>query len=123
LLLFFTFFDAAGIPASAHAHAILTDSSPKDNSTLSTSPREVILRFSARIEKGISQITLLTDKGQKVPLPQAPHGYDAGPPDRLVIPLPQLMPGRYQLQYRILATDGHATPGLIRFTVSGRGTP
>ena len=122
-LAFLAFLTVAAASVPAHAHAILVDSSPKDNAVLSAPPREVVLRFNARIEKRISRITLLDGAGRTVPLPPSPKRHGDGPPDRLVISLPPLRPGAYRLQYRILATDGHATLGLLRFTVSGGGGP
>jgi methionine-rich copper-binding protein CopC len=110
------------IAAPVYAHAVLMGSSPKDKAVLAAPPQKVVLRFNARIEKQVSQVTLLDGKGRTVSLPPAPHGYTAGPPDQLIIPMPSLKPGNYRLKYRIMATDGHVTPGLIRFTVSGRSS-
>ena len=104
----------------ARAHAVLVESSPRDNASVKESPKRVVLRFDAKIEKKVTQITLLDAKGDKVALPKPPHGY-GGTPDQLVIPLPKLRPGAYQLRYQVMATDGHISPGLIRFTVAAKG--
>lgn len=101
----------------AYAHAVLVSSSPADNTTVKESPKQVVLKFDARIEKKVTQITLLDAKGNKVALKKPPHGY-GGAPDQLIIPMPKLRPGSYQLRYRVMATDGHISPGLIRFTVA-----
>ena len=108
--------------ATAHAHAILLESSPADNAVLKAAPRQVVLRFNARIEKGVSQFTLLDEKGRKLVLPPQPKGEGTGAPDRINIELPGIGPGAYRLQYLVLAADGHATPGILRFTVSGRAS-
>lgn len=106
--------------ATAHAHAILLESSPVDNAALRAAPREVVLRFNARIEKGVSRFTLLDEKKRrKLVLPPQPKSGGTGAPDRIIIVLPDIGPGTYRLEYLVLATDGHATPGVIRFTVTG----
>lgn len=117
---FFAILIAAVITTPANAHAVLKSSSPKNNAVLQTSPQRMVLQFDARIEKTVTQVTLLDGKSQQVPLHLTPNWYTAGSPDQLIIPLPSLKPGNYQINYRIMATDGHITPGFIRFTVSER---
>ena len=99
------------------AHAILVESSPKEGEVLKTAPKDVVLRFNARIEKKVTRVTLLDGAGQKAKLPSLPDD-DSGSPDRLIVLLPPLKPSAYRLEYRVLAADGHSTPGLVRFTVS-----
>ena len=107
----------AVLPTVARAHALLVESTPKQDEVINEAPTEVVLRFNARIEKGVSRVTLLGPGGDKVRLPPLPPDKD-GPPDRLRVDLPALKPGAYKLEFRVLASDGHATPGLLRFTVS-----
>jgi len=107
----------ASLPTVARAHAILVESTPKQGEVTKKAPTEVVLRFNARIEKAVSHVALLGPGGDKVKLPPLPEDRD-GPPDRLRIDLPALKPGEYKLEFRVLASDGHATPGLLRFTVS-----
>lgn len=110
------------LPVAANAHAVLVSSTPKDKAVLKTAPKRVALRFDARIEKKVSQATLLTARGQKVTLTKPKGGY-GGASNELIVPLPSLKPGSYRLEYRVLATDGHLTPGLVRFTISGGKSP
>ena len=105
-------------PACVHAHAVVIESSPRDGARLSRPPGEIVLRFNARIEKSLARLTLATADGRNVPLPPPGTG-DTGGDDRLLIHLPPLGPGTYLLRYKILSTDGHATPGILRFTVTG----
>jgi methionine-rich copper-binding protein CopC len=105
------------LPTVARAHALLVESTPKQDEVVKEAPGEVVLRFNARIEKGVSRVTLIGPGDDKVKLPPLPEDKD-GPPDRLRIDLPALKPGAYKLEFRVLASDGHATPGLLRFTVS-----
>jgi methionine-rich copper-binding protein CopC len=111
---------AALAPLTAAAHAVLLESTPPDGATVSSSPRAAVLRFNSRIEKRLTRVALTDAKGHAVPLPAGPYGAD-DPPDRLTIPLPPLPEGAYRLTYRVLAVDGHATPGLLRFTVRPAG--
>ena len=41
----------------------------------------------------------------------------ASRPERVVVALPALAPGAYMLQYKVLAEDGHASQGAVRFTI------
>lgn len=107
----------AAIYSPINAHAVLVSSTPKDQAVLKTPPKQAILTFNSRIEKKVTQIVLLND-GRKVKLPFG-QNYAAGPANQITIALPSLGPGRYRLEYKVLATDGHLTPGLIRFTISG----
>jgi methionine-rich copper-binding protein CopC len=104
-------------PAVVFAHALLVDSSPRQDGVLKSPATRAVLHFNARIEKRVTQATLRDAAGHPVKLPPLPDDKD-GPPDRLVIALPPLKPGAYQLEYRVLASDGHATPGLLRFSVA-----
>lgn len=99
------------------AHAVLVESSPAQDEVLKAPATRAVLRFNARIEKAVTRVTLVDGDGHAVKMPRIPADPD-GPPDRLVVPLPPLKPGAYRLEYRVLAADGHSTPGLIRFTVS-----
>ena len=109
------------VPAAAGAHAVLVESSPKQDAVLKTAPKEALLRFDARIEKKVTRVQLLDGEGHAVKLPAMPEDKDA-PPDRIRIPLPALEPGAYRLVYRVLAADGHTTPGLLRFRIAPPAT-
>jgi methionine-rich copper-binding protein CopC len=111
---------AALSPLPAAAHAVLLESTPPDGAILSSAPRAAVLRFNSRIEKRLTRVALTDAHGRAVPLPAGPYGTD-DPPDRLTVPLPPLPRGTYRLTYRVLAVDGHATPGLLRFTVQPAG--
>lgn len=107
-------------PDPAHAHAVVIESSPRDGARLVSPPGAIVLRFNARIEKPLARLSLTTADGRNVPLPPlSPEQWNKGGDDRLMIPLPHLGPGSYFLRYKILSADGHATPGILRFTVTG----
>src|SRR3982751_2403739 len=116
-LVFSTVAALLAVPRVARAHALLVESTPKQDEVVTEAPREVVLKFNARIEKKVSRVTLLDERGEKVKLPPPPDD-GQGPAERLRVALPALKPGAYKLEFLVLASDGHATPGLLRFTVS-----
>ena len=107
---------AAALPIVALGHAILVESVPKEGQTVSTATTQAVLKFNARIEKKVTQVTLRDGKGQKLKRPPMAEDED-GPAERIIVPLPKLEPGDYVIEYQVLASDGHATPGIIRFSV------
>lgn len=111
LLVLWAFSDLAG------AHSVVIESSPKDKEVLTRAPREVVLCFCAKIEKSFARISLGTNNGRMIPLPAPVEKAGREAPDLLVIPLPNLGPGEYLLRYKVLSTDGHATSGVLRFSV------
>jgi methionine-rich copper-binding protein CopC len=107
----------ATFPTAARAHAVLVESSPKPGEVLKDAPKGVVLRFNAKIEKRLTRVTLADGDGKKVKLPPIRED-KAAPANELIIPLPELKPGVYRLEYRVLAADGHSTPGLLRFEIA-----
>ena len=100
------------VPASAHAH--LESSIPASNAQLAEAPAILTLRFSEP-----AQLTLLTltTAGHAVPVTL---NRDAKAGAEVVVPLPALKPGSYQVQWRVIAADdGHVTHGKFSFTVGG----
>ena len=108
-------------PLGALAHAILIESSPKQDETIKPPTTQAVLRFNARIEKRVVRVKLFDAGGHELKLPALPEDKD-GPADRLLIALPKLGAGAYQLQYDVLAADGHITPGLLKFSVAASAT-
>jgi methionine-rich copper-binding protein CopC len=105
-------------PGFVAGHAIIVDSSPKDGAVLSQAPDRIVLRFNSKVEKSLSRVSLSRGGGQPMPLrvSTAARG-TAAAPEVLVVPLPRLKPGTYALRFTVLATDGHTTPGVLRFTI------
>ena len=102
---------ASVIPASGHS--LLLESSPAAGAVLAA-PAEVRLRFNGRVEKRLSLLALVDERGAARVLAPDP----AGPPDRLVAALPALSPGRYRLEWHVLSTDGHVVSGGFGFRVA-----
>ncbi len=105
----------ASLPLPASAHAIVVASTPRDRAVLTRVPPEVELRFNAKLEKQLVHVKLDRVDGATQSLPDT-----AREPARVRVTLPQdLIEGDYTLHYKVLATDGHATQGVLRFTLKG----
>jgi len=104
----------------AGAHSVVIESSPKEKEVLTRAPTEVVLRFSAKIEKSLTRLSFSTNNGRMIALPTSLEKSASKAPDRLVIPLPNLEPGEYHLRYTVLSIDGHATSGALHFSVVTR---
>jgi methionine-rich copper-binding protein CopC len=103
----------AFVATQAAAHAVLESTSPASGAVLTTSPAELRLTFSERIEPRFSAVEVLRD-GAKVAT-RAPHADPAR--NALVLPLPPLAPGRYQVRWRAVSADSHRIEGSFAFEV------
>lgn len=103
------------VPGLAAAHAVVVASSPPNRAVLTRVPPEVELRFNANLEKKLVHVKLDRADGATQALTDI-----APEPARIRVTLPQDLPaGVYKLHYKVLATDGHATQGVLRFTLQG----
>ncbi len=97
------------------AHSLLLESVPAANATLTSPPRLLALRFNNRIEKRLSRINLLNERGT----PQALTIVVAdGGADRLTAAVPPLEPGAYRVEWHVLSTDGHVVSGSFGFRLA-----
>jgi methionine-rich copper-binding protein CopC len=95
------------------AHAILVDSSPKQNSTVKGPDVAITLRYNVRIDGSRSRVLLIAADGKEAPLPVAKQPS----PDVLQCKATGLQPGAYKLIWHVLASDGHMSKGEVPFTV------
>ena len=100
-------------PRKAWAHAVLVESQPGVNSTVSGPEVAVLLKYSSRIDLEHSTLTLLDPDGkvEKVAIESEPS------PGVLTAKLTGLVKGAYVLRWQVLATDGHVTRGKVPFQV------
>ena len=98
---------------AVHAHSLLLSSVPPAGAVVNGAPA-VALRFNNRIEKKLSQIRLVSPRGEAQPLTVRTDGAL----DALEAPLPPLAAGRYRVDWRVLSTDGHVVSGTFAFSVS-----
>jgi copper resistance protein C len=100
---------------AAFAHAKLVKSDPPNRATLNVAPEHIQLWFNEEIEGNFASISLLDADGNTVT--------DASPetvPDDLksvVLPLSEIPPGRYTVNFRIMSTDGHVVESDYNFTL------
>jgi methionine-rich copper-binding protein CopC len=102
------------IVAPAAAHAVLLESTPPLNSSVSGPNVPVKLRFNVRIDALRSRLTLLRPDGSE----QALEISKETPADTLAAAATGLAAGAYRLRWQVLASDGHITRGEIPFTVT-----
>jgi methionine-rich copper-binding protein CopC len=104
---------AAAGPATAHS--LLLESAPASGATLTTPPRELTLRFNNRIEKSLSRVRVLDERGAGQTLAVA---VDTGAADRLTASVPPLAPGRWRVEWQVLSMDGHVVAGRFEFRLA-----
>ncbi|RPH81749.1 MAG: copper resistance protein CopC [Candidatus Rokuibacteriota bacterium] len=97
------------------AHSLLLESVPPAGATLTTPPRELMLRFNNRIEKSLSRVRLLDERGSAQPLAVPVTG---GTADRLTAVVPPLAPGRWRVEWQVLSMDGHVVAGRFEFLLA-----
>ena len=103
------------LAASASAHSLLLESSPAAGATLDEGPPQISLRFNNRIEKKLSRVRVLDERGAQRPVIVL---VGDGPADRLTASMPALAPGAWRVEWRVLSTDGHIVSGGFSFRVA-----
>ncbi len=102
----------------AAAHSLLLEATPAANSVIAASPPALRLRFNNRIEKRLSRVRLVDERGEARDLAVA----EDGAADWLTASVPAaIAPGRYRVEWQVLSTDGHVVTGRFTFTV--KATP
>ena len=101
-------------PASAHAH--LQAETPMAEAT-TASPGSLTLTFSEGVELTFTTVVVKDPNGSAVTT--GPNRLAPGNPKMLLVPVAgKLGPGRYTVDWRAVATDGHKTQGTYGFTVA-----
>lgn len=98
------------------AHAKLVSSSPAAGEVVTASPTSIELRFSVRVQSGMSSMAVKGPSGEDVsagPVVEADQGKE------LSVSLPRLDAGTYQVVWRALSADDHMIEGSFEFTVAG----
>jgi copper resistance protein C len=95
------------------AHAILMQSTPKQNSTVNGPDVDITLRYNVRIDGGRSRVQLIAADGSQAALALAKQSTL----DVLQCKATGLKPGAYKISWHVLASDGHMSKGEVSFTV------
>ncbi len=107
-----------GIPAtSALAHSMLVKAEPPRRAVLTKSPTQVRLWFNEKIEGDYASLVVLDVKKQ--PITDAKPTLSPDDQKSIVLPLPELAPGKYSVKFRVLSVDGHVVESTFDFTVKG----
>ena len=112
------FLGAAARAPESHArfHVSLIKAEPKQNDTLSASPKAIKLWFSESIQAGATALRLTGANGATIQLGKVSVAPAAKSPAVAAIPK-ELAPGRYTLAWRTMADDGHPAKGTMSFVV------
>ena len=114
---FGTFLVAAScalVSVGASAHAILTDGSPKANSTVAAGHLAIVFKYNSKIDQHRSRLTLVKSDQSETTLTIAANSQQPNELDSAV----DLTPGTYTIRWQALALDGHITRGDVPFTVA-----
>lgn len=101
---------------SAGAHAFLERASPAVGSTVHSSPTQVKLWFSQRLEAAFSTLHVFDASGNEVKAGSTV--VDAADAATMSSSLPGLAPGTYRVKWRVLSVDSHVTEGEFTFQVT-----
>ena len=109
------------LPASAFAHAVLTDASPQATGIVNTAPAQVALTYSEPVEPRFAIISV-TDAGGHQQVAGAPRRAPTNP-NQLDVPLQRLTQGWYLVYWRVISADGHPVRGAFTFAVGPNPGP
>lgn len=104
---------ALATPLSASAHSEFVSSTPADGDTVSGTPTEIVLTFSAALDPKKSSIILNDASGAQI----AKAGVDPTRNTVMRMTPPALDPGAYEIDWTSVATDGDLLRGKVHFTV------
>ncbi len=101
----------------AAAHDVLVGSDPAEGASLAAAPAQVVLRFNSNPQPGFATVAVLGPDGA---------AWQAGEPrvegTDVTVALRPLGPaGRYEVQYRVVSSDGHPIKGVVGFTLTQPG--
>ena len=100
---------------SVLAHATLVKSDPPRRASLSSSPKQIQLWFNEKIEGSYASVTVL-DSNKKSITENNPEVV-LDDPKSVVLNIPQMEPGRYIVQYRVMSVDGHVIASSYDFSI------
>ena len=102
----------------ALAHAALVKAEPPRRAVLAKAPAHVQLWFNEEIENAYASLVVL-DAG-KTPVTAVKPQLASNDLKSIVLPLPELAPGKYSVKFRVLSLDGHVIQSSFDFTVKGK---
>ena len=103
--------------APALAHAALVKAEPPRRAVLAKAPAQVQLWFNEEIESAFASLIVLN--ADKNPVTAVKPQLASNDLKSIVLPLPELAPGKYSVKFRVLSLDGHVIQSSFDFTVKG----
>jgi copper resistance protein C len=108
-------------PRGALAHARLVRSTPASQARLATPPERVELWFSELLESRFNSVEVVPAAEVTAKLrPNLARGaptVDRDDRTRMMVPVQELGPGDYAVEWRVLSRDGHTAAGRFTFRV------
>lgn len=101
--------------SAASAHAFLDHAVPAVGSTVAHAPAQLSLWFTEGVEPAFSGVTVLNAAGRQVETGKAHRA--SGTNTELQVPVKQLPPGSYKVEWHVMSVDTHKTEGDYSFTV------
>lgn len=101
-------------PVLASAHAFLDHADPKVGSTVETPPKEIHAYFTEEVEPAFSTLRVLDSDGNEID--KKDTHLDKDDHKLLIVSLPDLKPGTYKVEWKVVASDTHHTKGSFSFT-------
>ncbi len=99
------------------AHAALVKTEPPRRAVLAKAPSQVQLWFNEEIESAYASLIVLDIS--KNPVTEVKPQLASDNQKSIVLPLPELTPGKYSVKFRVLSLDGHVIQSSFDFTVKG----
>ena len=100
------------------AHAALVKTEPPRRAIVAKAPAQVQLWFNEEIEGDYASLVVLD--AEKHPVSEVKPQLATDDPKSIVLPLPELTPGKYSVKFRVLSVDGHVVDSSFDFTVKGK---
>jgi len=103
--------------APALAHSMLVKAEPPRRAVLAKTPAQVRLWFNEELEGEYASLIVLD--AEKHPVTEIKPQLATDDPKSIVLPLPELTPGKYSVKFRVLSVDGHVVESSFDFTIKG----
>lgn len=100
----------------AGAHSLLLGATPAPDTVVTASPLQISLRFNNRIEKRLSRVRLVDERGAVAAGLIDPR--DNAAADSLIAKVPPLAPGAWRVEWQVFSTDGHVVSGTYGFRLA-----
>ena len=100
------------------AHATLVKSDPPRRASLSLPPKQIQLWFNEKIEGSYASVSVLDSNKNSITENNPEVVLDD--PKSVILNLPQIEPGRYTVQYRVMSVDWHVIESSFDFSVKNK---